>query len=335
MTGVATAAARWGLVVLTVVLAAGCANRPLPVVGESPAVVDGSADARPTSAPQPSPASDGVMSWSQVQAMALPEPGVDYAYGAAASQFGTLRLPAGDGPFPVAVVLHGGCWLEAFDVDYITHLSAALTAAGVATWTPEYRRVGEAGGGWPGTFDDVATATDYLGRLALVHPLDLQHVVAVGHSAGGHLALWLAMRDQRNAKKSGAALPTHDVAIKGVVGLAAIADLAAYRIGPPNSCHAAVDALMGGGPEAVPERYRAASPAVNLPLGVPQVLVQGSADPIVSVASVRTYADSARLAGDAVDLHVVDAAGHFEPALPQAAAWPVVRDAVLTLLRVD
>lgn len=307
-----------------------CAHQPLPVVGTSPA------DRPAAETPAQPQTGSAPMRWSEVQALPLPPPGERYAYGSEASQFGELRLPAqaaAGQPVPVAIVLHGGCWLDAFDMTYITRLSAALTEAGIATWTPEYRRIGEPGGGWPGTFADAAAATDYLRRLAVVHPLDLERVVAVGHSAGGHLGLWLAMRDQ--IASTSPLAEADPLALRGVVGLAPIADLASYRVGPPNSCHSAVDALMGGAPDASDElaaRYAAASPADNLPLGVAQVLIQGGADPIVAPESVRQYARQAQAAGDAVTVHVIAPAGHFEPAVPVAATWAVVRDAVTELL---
>ena len=124
------------------------------------------------------------------------------AYGSDPQQFGELRVPATRGPHPVAIVVHGGCWLEkipsmdarAVAIDNMRPLAAALTEAGIATWNIEYRRLGHAGGGWPGTFLDVARAADHVRTLARGHQLDLTRVIAIGHSAGGHLALWLAAR---------------------------------------------------------------------------------------------------------------------------------------------
>ncbi len=116
-------------------------------------------------------------------------------YGADPQQFGELRLPKGSGPFPVAVVIHGGCWVSNFaTLQNTAALSDALRDAGIATWNIEYRRADNPGGGWPGTFADVADATDKLREIAKAHPLDLSRVVTVGHSAGAHLALWAAAR---------------------------------------------------------------------------------------------------------------------------------------------
>src|SRR5579875_2539599 len=109
-------------------------------------------------------------------------------------QFGDLRLPSGPGPHPVVMTIHGGFWRAAFDLQYMGLICNALRGAGIATWNVEYRRVGQPGGGWPGTFRDVARAADHLRALAPRYSLDLARVVALGHSAGGHLALWLAAR---------------------------------------------------------------------------------------------------------------------------------------------
>ena len=269
------------------------------------------------------------ISWSEIQALPSPPPGVRAAYGPLPDQFGELHLPQGAGPHPVAVLIHGGCWLQEFDYAYFRHLAAAVADLGIATWTIEYRRVGGAGG-WPMTLLDVADAIDYLRELAATHPLDLQRVVVAGHSAGGHLALWSATRDQL-AAESDLYRPS-PLPILGVIGLAAIADLTTYRIGPAQSCHSAVDALMGGTPEAQADRYADASPPSRLPLGVPIVLVSGSDDTIVPVSGVQAFADQAIAAGDQAHLEIIDGAGHFDPSVPDSPAWPALRDALLELI---
>lgn len=282
----------------------------------------------PPSTAAPSPSSP--LSWADVAARPLPGSAARHAYGQAQQQYGQLRLPLGPGPFPVVVLVHGGCWLNEFDLSYFTHMAAALTAAGYATWTPEYRRLGDAGGGWPGTLKDVAAATDHLRELATRHPLNLQQVVAAGHSAGGQLALWLAARGQLPRESE---LYVEDpLPLRGVIGMAAITDLENYRVGPPGSCHAAVDALLGGSPMAQPARYAAISPIRLLPLGVPQWLFQGARDPIVSETSVRRYVDTARQSGDQVELQVDPDAGHFEVALPDTRLGQQILVALARLL---
>lgn len=270
------------------------------------------------------------LSWQELNARALPLAAPRIPYGEAAPQFGELRLPAGRGPFPVVVLIHGGCWLQQFDYRHATRVADALLPLGVAVWTIEYRRLGDDGGGWPHTLLDVARATDHLRALAQTQPLDLGRVIAMGHSAGGQLALWLAARTQLPADSP--LYRPDPLPLRGVLGLAPITDLAAYRIGPAGSCHSAVEPLLGGTPEEQPARYAQASPLALLPLGVPQQLVQGARDPIVAADSVAAYARAAQAQGDTVALHTVDAAGHFELVAPGSVAWPAITRALQALL---
>src|SRR5215468_1564796 len=185
------------------------------------------------------------------------------SYGSNEFEFGELRLPKGPGPHPVAVIIHGGCWMSEYGLSYMGHLSAALTEVGVATWSVEYRRVGNQGGGWPGTFEDVARAADHLRKIAKTYPLDLNRVVAVGHSAGGHLALWLAAR--KLLPKDSPAYSHDPLPLRGVVSLAGVTDL--RRNG--TACDANVTQLMGGAAKDKAAIYNQASPIELLPLGVP------------------------------------------------------------------
>ncbi len=217
-----------------------------------------------------------------------------FSYGPDPSQFGELHLPKGKGPFPVVVVIHGGCWYSEYDLNQLTSFNDRVTELGVATWSLEYRRIGNSGGGWPGTFTDVGSATDYLRVLAKSYPLDLKRVVVVGHSAGGQLALWLAAR-KRLPKSSPLYVPK-PLALQGIVSLAGITDLRRYR---PN-CGDAVNKLMGGPPEKFPERYKETSPIELLPLRVDQWLIQGADDRIVPSDFARDYQAAAKKKGDRV-----------------------------------
>jgi acetyl esterase/lipase len=264
--------------------------------------------------------------WTELAASPVPA-ATRLAYGAGPQQFGDLRLPPGRGPFPVVLLVHGGCWRAQYGLDPYGQMAAALTRRGVATWTIEYRRLGDTGGGWPGTFDDVSAAADHLARLATRYPLDLRRVVAVGHSAGGQLALWLAARGQR--PPNGGATPLR---VHGVVGLAAVSDLATYGAAR-GGCNAAVPLLLGGTPDAEPARYAAASPIALVPLHVPTRLVHGTADPIVPVEQSRAFAARARAAGDDATATLIDGAGHFDLMAPQRpAVWSQVERIVLSMI---
>jgi acetyl esterase/lipase len=260
----------------------------------------------------------------------LPAPPADarLAYGADTLLFGDLRLPSGAGPHPVAVVIHGGFWRARYDLTHIGHLCAALTTAGVATWNLEYRRIGDRAGGWPNTFLDVAAGTDYLRTLANRYPINLTRVVAIGHSAGGHLAAWLGGRNRVAAESPMYA--ADPLPLRGVVPLAGVLDL--RRAWELRLSSGVVRDLLGGTPERYPERYAAASPAELLPLGVRQTVIHGTADDTVPYAISRAYVEAAQAAGDPAELVTLPNAGHFELIDPRAEEWPRVRDAVLALL---
>jgi acetyl esterase/lipase len=236
------------------------------------------------------------------------------AFGNDALQFGDLRVPRGDGPHPVVIVAHGGFWRARYDLLHIGHLCAALTERGYATWNLEYRRVGHAGGGWPGTCEDVLHGAEHLARMAAEWPLDLERVAAIGHSAGGHLVCWLAAEHAR--------LP---LGLRGVVSLAGVVDLreAVAR----NLGDGATQAFLGDSDD-----YEQASPMERLPLGVPQVLIHGELDDVVPIELVRGYAARAAQEGDQLIVTALPTAGHFAVIDPTSQAWPAVLGAVESLL---
>lgn len=249
------------------------------------------------------------------------------AYGEDPLQFGDLRLPQGGGTHPVVIVIHGGCWYSEYDLKHVAAFSAALTRMGVATWSLEYRRVGDAGGGWPGTFQDAARGADFLRVLARKYPLDLRRVVVVGHSAGGQLALWLAAR--KRLPKDSPLYSTDPLPLLGIVSLAGITDLRGYGSG----CGGAVTKLLGGSPDEAPLRYRQTSPIELLPLRVKQRLIHGFLDTIVPPEQSSEYEVAARRRGDDVRLVTVREAGHFDLIAPQSSAWPAVQEAIRSLLK--
>jgi acetyl esterase/lipase len=276
-------------------------------------------------------ATESQVTWERVAAQVVATPGTRIAYADESPlQFGVLRIPATAGPHPVAIVLHGGCWLAQFDHRHVEALAQALTARGVATWVLEYRRLGNAGGGWPGTFLDVARGADWLREAAPRHGLDVERVVAVGHSAGGHLALWLAARAHLAAGDE-LHLP-QPLRLAGVVALAAIADLASYSQGA-GSCNAAVVELMGGRPDERAERYAQGNPFQLLAGAAPLRLVHGVRDTIVPAAQSERLAAATRARGGAVTLDLLEGAGHFDVVAPFAPAWQTVERRVLEVVR--
>ncbi|PTL84441.1 alpha/beta hydrolase [Vitiosangium sp. GDMCC 1.1324] len=249
-------------------------------------------------------------------------------YGDDPHQFGDLRLPGGKGPHPVVVVVHGGFWRARYDLEHVGHLCADLTARGYATWSLEYRRVGHPGGGWTGTLEDAARGMDHLRALAARYPLDLERVVVLGHSAGGHLALWLAGRGR--LKPGRPLYIENSFKPRGAVSLAGVADLArAFELRLSDGI---VESFLGGTPAQVPERYELASPAALLPLGVKQVLVHGTDDDTVPLSVSTEYHARATKLGDSVRLVSLPGAGHFEVIDPRAREWPQVVEAVASLM---
>ncbi|HMS62051.1 MAG TPA: alpha/beta fold hydrolase [Solirubrobacteraceae bacterium] len=228
-----------------------------------------------------------------------------------------LHLPSGPGPHPVVVVVHGGSWKAGFDRRVMRPVCRDLVRRGWAAWNVEYRRMGGGqDGGWPATFDDIGAAVD---ALAAGAPVDLDRVVLLGHSAGGHLALWAAGRDRLPDGAPGGA---PRVRPRAVIAQAPVADLerAPGLIAPGGLVHD----LLGGGPRDVPARYDVANPARQVPLGVPALLVHGAEDRTVSVGQSRDYAAAARAAGATVELVEPPGAAHRDHVDPRSTAWAAV-----------
>ena len=234
-----------------------------------------------------------------LRALAVPE---RHRYGSDHRvQRAELWLPRGDGPHPVAVVIHGGYWRPKYGKAVMRPVCGDLAARGVAAWNIEYRRLGRGqGGGWPHTFDDVAAAIDLLPEVARGR-LDLESVSIFGHSAGGQLALWAAARRD-------SAVP-----IARVVAAAAVCDMRAAG--------AVTRELLGGEPEQCPERWDATDPMALVPLGVPIRLVHGADDATVPVKRSRRFLEAARAAGDDVELVEPEPGHHRAPVDPRTAAW--------------
>jgi acetyl esterase/lipase len=261
-----------------------------------------------------------LISSADIGSLAAGPPDQRLQYGPGPQQFGNLRLPKRPGLHPVVVLIHGGCWLSQYDISHVGSLEQALADSGFAVWSLEYRRVGDAGGGWPGTFLDVARGADFLREIAAANSLDLTRVVAIGHSAGGQFALWLAAR-----KKIAATSELHvanPLAVRGVVGLAPAPDLEGLE--STGACGNVIGKLVGGPAAEFPDRYAAASPMKLAPVGVPQTLIVGAKDR--SWAPIgRSYFAHAREVGDTL-VRLVEApdAGHFELIAPKTSTWPIV-----------
>jgi acetyl esterase/lipase len=264
---------------------------------------------------------------------------VRLAYGPEYLQFGELYLPERAGPYAVIPLIHGGYWRAHYDLTLMHGLAEDLALRGYAAWNIEYRRVGDKGGAWPGTFHDVARSVDYLRVLALRYPLDLQGVVPIGHSAGGHLAFWLAAR-QRIAADSplaGSSVAAREgeqatpLPLAGAISLAGVLDLeTAWRLHLSND---AVVELLGAKFPNAPERYEAASPAAMLPLGVPQVLIHGTSDRQVPIEISRDYAAKAKSLGDPITYLELEDTDHFDVIDPRSTAWKRTVEALQLLLQ--
>lgn len=240
-------------------------------------------------------------------------------YGSDPLQKGELRLPKGKGPFPVMVLIHGGCWDSKIeDWQGTAPLADALTARGIATWNVEYRRTGNPGGGWPGTFEDLTAATDYLAVLARTQPLDLTRVAVLGHSSGAHLALWVASRGTLHDPIAGAMTvrPVTAVAIDGPGTLAPFVGVDAEICGAP-----AIVPFMGGTPAEKPAAYALASPQDHLPLGVHQLVIVGALG-----SMVEPYVQAALASGDTVVKLAPGGADHFNILTPDTPQGKQVAD---------
>ena len=267
-----------------------------------------------------------LLTWDDLARRKHPVASKTIAYGADSMQKVDLWLPRGKGPFPVVVMVHGGCWQSSIaDRRLMDWIADDLRRDGIAVWNIDYRGVDRAGGGYPGTFADAAAATDELAKVAARYRLDTGRVVAVGHSAGGHLALWLAARPRLPA--TSLLRRANPLPIAHVVSLGGLPDLAATAASPDNGCGTAVIARLVGTGRKDP--YADTSVPRLLPLGVPQDLVNGREDRIIPARLADSYVAAATAAGDTATLHQIARTGHVELVVPESAAWATTK----TLIR--
>ena len=253
-------------------------------------------------------------------------------YGSDPNQFVDLRFPNAKGPFPLLFVVHGGFWQSRYDLSHIGHLCAAFTSEGTITCSIEYRRIGKPGGGWPGTFQDISLATSNILQTMSQDPrLDRARTAIVGHSAGGHLALWLVGSHRISKTSQLHHDQRQDIGV--AVSLAGLSDLRlawSQKLG-----HGIVTRLMGGTPNEHPDRYDAGSPIELLPTGSRYVLVHGADDDTVPISQSEAFVAKAEKLGDRSSLVRLEEIGHYELIDPESAAWPAVAGAVLSLFDMD
>jgi len=248
--------------------------------------------------------------------LTIPPPPADarVVYGKDPNQFGELRFPKTGGPFPVVMNIHGGFWRAQYGLGHAGHLCAALTDKGYATWNVEYRRVGNPGGAWPGTFEDIASSYRFIPQIAKQYKLDASRILVMGHSAGGQLALCLA---------------AHEGSVKSAVALAGVVDLQqAYQQHLSND---AVVEFLGGKPNEVPEHYHEADP-MQLSIKVTQWLIQGAADDVVPPNFSRNYVQAKQRSHEDAHYLEIGPAGHYDLIDPRSRAWASVLSTVMHLL---
>ena len=271
------------------------------------------------------------LTWPDLTKRPRPAPDATVSYGDDQMQKVDVWLPRGAGPFPVVVMVHGGCWqTKIADRTLMNWVADDLRRSGVAVWNIDYRGVDRRGGGYPGTFTDAAKAVDQLTLSASKYRLDTRRVVAVGHSAGGHLALWLAARPRLPATS-----PLHTanpLKLASVVSLGGLPDLEATAASPDNGCGTEVVAKLVGTDRRDP--YADTSVPRLLPLGVPQALVNGREDRIIPYRMATDYVTRATAAGDRVTLHTVPNTGHVELIAPETLAWHTAKRLLLEQLGV-
>jgi len=283
------------------------------------------AAAADTAASVPAPAVP--MKLADYMALNGPAPAATIRYGSAPSQYAELFLPPGKGPFPVAVLVHGGCWTKEFGgIVQLRNMAGALAARGIASWNVEYRRVDEAGGGYPGTYQDMNAALDTLAAQAGRYPLDLGRLVAVGHSAGGQLVQWMAGRSRIPAASP--LHPSGTLQLKRVVSLGGLADLRHEAALIQSSCDRTTIELAGSPSAARPDVFSDTNAAELMPNGSRTTLITGALDKVSPPRVARDYAQRARDAGDAAEVLVLPGASHYDEVAASSASWPLVLQAI-------
>jgi acetyl esterase/lipase len=261
-----------------------------------------------------------------------PVPNASFAYGSAPSQFAELFIPGGPGPFPVAVLVHGGCWTKEFGgITQLRNLAGALAERGIASWNVEYRRVDEPGGGYPGTYQDMNAALAMLAQQAHRYPLDLNRLVAVGHSAGGQLVQWLTGRPRIPATSP--LYQPDPLPVKNVVSLGGLADLRREQALIKSSCDREIGQLTGAPSDKRPDVFADTNAGDLLPNGSRTILVTGELDKVSPPRVAHDYAARARKAGDAAEVVILPGASHYDEVAASSHSWPQVARAIESALK--
>lgn len=273
------------------------------------------------------------MQWSDLLNRPRPTASLHIPYGADSLQFAELWLPAGRGPHPLVIMVHGGCWQsDVASAGIMNYLAEDLRAHGIAVWNIEYRGVDRLGGGYPGTFTDLADAVDAVRRQAKKHALRLDHVVIVGHSAGGHLALWAAARG--GIQRTSQVWRPRPLAIQSAFSLGGLPDLEAAQTPGGDTCGAdTVQRLVGQPTPRHPSVFADTSPAVMALPGARITLVNATRDRIAPPSFATAYAKKMGAKGAALTLHTIADEGHVELIAPGSQSWTLTRSLIETEAR--
>jgi acetyl esterase/lipase len=256
-------------------------------------------------------------------ALSGPAPTATIAYGSAPSQFAELFRPEGQGPFPVVVLVHGGCWtIEYGGIRQMHNVAGALAARGIAVWNVEYRRVDEEGGGYPGTYLDMNAALDKLALEAPRYQLDTRRLLAMGHSAGGQLVQWIAGRPKIAA--SSPLFQANPLPVRTVISLGGLADLRNEQALIKTSCERDIVQLTGTPSAARPDVFSDTNAAALMPNGSHTLLITGALDTISPPRAAYAYAARAQAAGDQADVFILPNASHYDEIAASSPAWKLI-----------
>ena len=273
------------------------------------------------------------MTLADYMALSGPAPSEKIAYGSAPSQFAELFRPAGKGPFPVVVLVHGGCWTVKYGgIVQMRNVAGALAARGIAVWNVEYRRVDEEGGGYPGTYLDINAALDTLAAVAPRHQLDTGRIVAMGHSAGGQLVQWIAGRS--NISASSPLFQAKLLPVRNIISLGGLADLRHEQDLIQNSCGRSIEQLAGLPSATRPDVFSDTNAAELMPNGSRTVLITGALDTVSPPRASYAFAARAQAAGDQAQVIILPNASHYDEVAASSPAWELILPAIERALNI-